>query len=302
VTLDNADPLFIDVPGTSTPRSVVTKADPGHRRERAEQVYEVLVQNVSSTPLLSKFTLALPLSRVLLLLLGEHPSSIVASQTLILLGLVLNASPSFTRKFELVSGWSALKAILPGVWDPSVHVAAFDLLLGRVFIPGKLQASGPAKILCPYIPPAILASLSCGLKKVAFNAIMPPTSETSGVTSHGNVFSHEGYSVTSAMEVLVEELIDLHSSTSTFRQLFRSNQTSSVLVTACQVFISKIYEFPQARGRTERLLEKVITLVNVVASDGGVDDKQKEQVIFLEYCRTSSNVILASRYCQARRI
>jgi len=299
VSLDNADLLLIDVPGTSTPRSVVTKADPGHRRERAEQVYEVLVQNLSSTPLLSKFTLALPLSRVLLLLLGEHPSSIVASQTLILLGLVLNASPSFTRKFELVSGWSALKVILPGVWDPSVHVAAFDLLLGRVFIPGKLQASGPTKILCPYILPAILASLSCGLEKVTSNAVMPPTSGTGSVTSHGNVFSHEGYSVTSAMEVLVEELIDLHSSSSTFRQLFRSKQTSSILVTACQVFISKIYEFSQARGRTERLLEKVITLVNIIASDGTVDDQQKEQVSFLEYCRTSSNVIPASRYCQA---
>lgn len=265
--------------GTSTPRSVATRPDQSHRRELAEQVYEVLVHNLSNASLLSKFTLALPLSRVLLLLLGEHPTSIVASQTLILLGLVLNASPSFNRKFELVSGWSALKVILPLSWDPSVHVAAFDLLLGRVFVAGKSQhSSGQAKIVCPYILPAILTSLAYGLERVNSGSTLPPITPSHGVLSHGAVFSHENYSVTSAMEVLAEELIDLHSSASTFRQLFKSKQTTSILVNACQSFISKMYEFPQARGKTERLIVKVTDLVAAVAADGTADEQQKQQV------------------------
>ena len=272
---------FLDnlAPGTSTPRSVATKFDQSHKHELAEQIYEVLVHNLSSPSLLSKFTVALPLSRVLLLLIGEHPTPIVASQTLILLGLILNASPSFNRKFELVSGWSALKVILPPSWDPSVHSAAFDLLLGRVFIVGKTQhSSGSAKIVCPYILPAILASLAYGLDRVYSGSMLSPTSVSNGVLSHGTVFSHENYSVTSAMEVLAEELVDLHSSASTFRQLFKSKQITSMLIIACESFITKIYEFPQARGKAERLIEKITALAAAVAADDSVDDQQKEQV------------------------
>jgi hypothetical protein len=257
---------------------VATRFDRSHKQERAEQVYEVLVQNLSNTSLLSKFTAALPLSRVLLLLLGEHPTSIVASQTLILLGLILNASPSFNRKFELVSGWSALKVILPISWDPSVHVAAFDLLLGRVFVTGKsLSSSGPAKIVCPYILPAILSSLAYGLDRVNAGTLPAPVVPRNGVP-HGTVSSNDNYSVMSAMEVLAEELIDLHSSASTFRQLFKSKQTTSILLNACQSFITKIYEFPQSRGKVERLIEKITTLVAAITQDAPVDEDQKEQV------------------------
>lgn len=270
---------MIDTPGTSTPRSIATRFDHSHRHERAEQVYEVLVQNLSNPALLSKFTAALPLSRVLLLLLGERPTPIIASQTLILLGLVLNASPSFNRKFELVSGWSALKNIIPISWDPSVHVAAFDLLLGRVFVNGKsLPSASSAKIVCPYILPAILTSLAYGLERVAAGTQLPPITPTNGVMLQGTVFSHENYSVTSAMEVLVEELIDLHSSTSTFRQLFKSKQTTSILLNACQSFIARIYESPQSRGKVERLIEKITTLVAAIAADAPVDEDEKEQV------------------------
>jgi hypothetical protein len=266
--------------GSATPRSVVTRVDNSVRRERAEQVYEILVQNLTNPVLLNKFTVALPLSRVLLLLLGEHPSPIVASQTLILLGLILNSSPSFNRKFELVSGWTALKAILPSAWDPSVHVAAFDLLLGRVFIPGKQLPSGMVKVVCPYILPAILSSLSYGLERVTAGAFLPPVTPNSGVTSHGTVFSHEGYSVISAMEVLVEELIDLFSSTSTFRQLFKSKHTSTILINGCQSFVARIYEFPHTRAKAERLLDKVVTLASLLAADPAVEGQQKEQVSY----------------------
>jgi hypothetical protein len=177
-----------------------------------------------------------------------------------------------------VSGWSALKVILPISWDPSVHVAAFDLLLGRVFVTGKsLSSSGPAKIVCPYILPAILSSLAYGLDRVNASTLPPPIDPSNGVPQ-GTVFNHGNYSVTSAMEVLAEELIDLHSSASTFRQLFKSKQTTSILLNACQSFIAKIYEFPQSRGKVERLIEKITTLVAAVAQDAPVDEDQKEQV------------------------
>ncbi|KAG8759860.1 hypothetical protein FRC14_004821 [Serendipita sp. 396] len=268
-----------DVPGSATPKSIVSRTDTSLRRERAEQVYEVLVQTLANPSLLSKFTLALPLSRVLLLILGEHPSSIVASQTLILLGLVLHSSPSFDRKFELVSGWTALKYILPAAWDPSVHVAAFDLLLGRVFISGKAPMNSPTKVICPYILPTILSSLNYGLERVTAGALLPPVTPTNGVMSHGSVFSHENYSLISAMEVLVEELIDLHSSMASFRQLFKSKHITSILINACQSFVARLYEFPQSRHRCERLLDKVVALVKILAYDTLIESHQKEQLL-----------------------
>lgn len=214
----------------------------------------------------------------MLLLLGDHPTSIVTSQSLILLGLILNASPSFNRKFELVSGWAALKIIMPPAWDPSVHVAAFDLLLGRVYVTGKSQASGPVKIICPYILPAILTSLNYGLEKVIIGARLPPISPTNGVSADGSVYTHESYSVTSAMEVLVEELSDLHSSTSTFRQLFKSKQTTSLLLNACQSFVTNMVDLPHLKGKVDRLLEKVSNLATLLALDNAVDSQQKREV------------------------
>jgi len=63
-----------------------------------------------------------------------------------------------------------MKNILPGAWDPSVHVAAFDVLMGRLGNPhsgfrnGK--ASGGPRVTCPYILPAIISSLDRGLSLI----------------------------------------------------------------------------------------------------------------------------------------
>lgn len=152
----------------TSPQSIISHVDREHVREKAEQVLECLTSILSSPGMLDKFTSALPLARVSLLLLGEHPTSIVASQILLIIGLALHRSSSFSRKFELVSGWTVVKGALPGAWDPSVHVAAFDVLLGRVGCEVQTpRASNPAKVTCPYIFPAILASLDRGLSHVA---------------------------------------------------------------------------------------------------------------------------------------
>jgi hypothetical protein len=147
----------------------MSRVDREHSQEKAEQVLECLTTILSSPGKLEKFSAALPLARICLLLLGEHPTSVVASQILLIIGLTLNHSSSFNRKFELVSGWSALRIALPGAWDPSVHVAAFDVLLGRFGsdIHRSPQTFNPPKVSCPYILPAILCSLDRGLTNVA---------------------------------------------------------------------------------------------------------------------------------------
>ena len=269
--------------------SSVSKLDKTNRREKAEQVLEALVHTLATPSLLTKFVAALPLSRVLLLLLGEHPSPVVAAQIIILLSLVLNASPSFKRKFELVSGWMVLRTVLPAAWDPSVHVAAFDLLLGRVYVAGKPPPSGPTDVICPYIFPTILASLHHGLERIVTRARLPDpyvngntNHATNGYNRHGSIYSHDSYSVSSAMEVLVEELSDLHSSTASFRGLFRSKQTTSLYLDACRSFVSKLADVPHLKDRTERLVGKVSNLTLMLALDNAVDGNQKREVSLLE--------------------
>jgi len=272
--------------------SSASKLDKTNRREKAEQVLEALVHILATPSLLTKFVAALPLSRVLLLLLGEHPSPVVAAQILILLGLILNASASFNRKFELVSGWMVLRTVLPAAWDPSVHVAAFDLLLGRVYVAGKSPTSGPTNIICPYILPTILASLHYGLERVVTRARLPDpylngnTNHTmngySSGSGHGSIYSHDSYSVSSAMEVLVEELSDLHSSTAQFRELFRSKQTTSLFLDACRSFVTKMADVPHIKDKTERLVRKISNLTLMLALDNAVDANQKREVRLLE--------------------
>lgn len=171
-------------------------------REKAEKVLELLVDILSSSPhvqspqphlpanqgLYQKFTTALPLTRILLLLLGEHPTPLTATLILRLIALGISFSPSFSRKFELVSGWSLLKVVLPStkVWDVQVNRAAWDVLLGRIE-DGESAASSLAttpisagarrekqrqkhkstEVSCTHILPTIISALQTGLIAVA---------------------------------------------------------------------------------------------------------------------------------------
>ena len=93
------------------------------------------------------------MTRIYLLLLGDSPSSFVAKQVLDLIAISFNRSKSFSRKFELVSGWTILKTVLPHVWDVNIHSAAFSILLNRT-------QDHETVVACPYILPAILNSLT----------------------------------------------------------------------------------------------------------------------------------------------
>ena len=166
-------------------------------RANAEKILELLVQILSENlpdgtqaAHYHKFTSSLPINRILLLLLGEHPTPHSAALILRLIGLGVARSPSFNRKFELVSGWNTLKVVLPNtsVWDGEVDGAAWDLLFGATNpatssrtptptsanpkVEKQRQNQQSTEVSCPHILPTILCALRTGLMTVADRSII----------------------------------------------------------------------------------------------------------------------------------
>ncbi len=144
---------MVDTQGASSPHSIVSRIDTNNTRLKAEQVLHMVVNVLQSPSAFTAFSAALPYPRICLLLLGDHPSPSAAAQVLKMLQIGLRASSSFSRKFELVSGWSTLKMVLPLAWSHSVQTATFDILMG------PSETVGSATVVCPQILPAIFASL-----------------------------------------------------------------------------------------------------------------------------------------------
>lgn len=119
----------------------------------------MLVSLLENPALFTRFTIALPLTRMCLLLLGDRPTPRTATLVLRIIALALNVSTSFSRKFELVSGWNVLKVVLPYAWDASVQEAVFDVLLG--LHRDKLELV--PTVVCPHIVPVIFACMKRGL-------------------------------------------------------------------------------------------------------------------------------------------
>lgn len=161
--------VIVDSATASSPHSVMSRIDYKDGHEKAELVLELLTSTLSVPAFYTMFVATLPITRICLLLLGDTPSSYVASQVLSLIGISINASASFSRKFELISGWNVLKSVLPQRWDPSVNEAAFDILLGRTG--GDRHANGRSNttISCAYIVPTIFSALQTGLTTVGNN-------------------------------------------------------------------------------------------------------------------------------------
>lgn len=145
--------------GNSSPRSMMSRIDHQNAQYKAEQVFKMLVSILDNPAMFNKFTAALPLTRICLLLLGDRPTSISATLVLRLISGALGMSTSFNRKFELVSGWNILKLVLPYGWDAQVQDAAFDVLLGR----SRDKREIVPAVVCPYIVPAIFSSLKMAL-------------------------------------------------------------------------------------------------------------------------------------------
>lgn len=159
--------VILELAAAMSPRSVLSRLDKSHTREKAEGVLEAFVSILSNPSHLSRFSAALPLTRVLLLLLGETPNATVAVQILTLIGLAIKASASFARKFELVSGWTALRLTLPPTWNREVQETSFAVLFGCI---GQKAFKGQnLTVTCPHVLPAVLTALDHSLNETNLN-------------------------------------------------------------------------------------------------------------------------------------
>ncbi|KAJ7337518.1 beach-domain-containing protein [Mycena albidolilacea] len=253
----------------SSPQSMLSRIDYRDPRDKAEQVLEMLISLLSIPDLYNKFAAVLPLTRICILLLGDQPTPVIANQILILIAISNNMSPAFARKFELISGWSVLKTVLPSCWDPSVNEAALDILLGRVGgDPKSPQANGveAINIVCPHIVPTIFCALQAGLAQIARNCDVEEDPNSS-------------WAVESTMEVLIEELMELHASSNGFREVFKSQQTTQLFVNSYKSFVLRVTSATQINQRTIRILEKLTHFGLGLALDNAVAGAQKREIL-----------------------
>ncbi|KAG8690949.1 hypothetical protein FRC11_007896 [Ceratobasidium sp. 423] len=237
----------------STVSSLPPQTDKSVPAQRAELVLDALLTILHSPTHLQRFCAALPASRILLLLLGEHPTPVVAAHLLTLLGLMMNTSPSFGRKFELAHGWTVVRCVVPGSWDPGVHVAAFDLLFGRVGGNGVSTATGEGQVVNPVVFSTILTALQRGLQQRESDAIM---------------------------DVLVAEIIELYESVPTFRLLFKTKSTMTIFVDLYRDFLKLRREEGdgEAEGTAARLEDKLRKLAGLLSENSVVDVGQRQEL------------------------
>ena len=254
-------------------------------RGKPEQVLEALISILSRKEFYVKFVAALPLTRICLLLLGNSPSSAVAAQILKLLNASVGFSTSFIRKFELVNGWSVLKIVLPCSWSKDVSDAAFDLLLGRT----GTYRSQDVSLRCPQILPTILAALQSGLNAVASTSHVPENSDLhlrlplpSPASEPGPHAVMPCSEQAATMEVLIENLLDLHSTTAQFRSLFQSHNTTQLFIDAYKSFVKSLTELSEINARALRILEKLTHFGLALALDNSVAGSQKREACVID--------------------
>ncbi|KZT37329.1 beach-domain-containing protein [Sistotremastrum suecicum HHB10207 ss-3] len=264
--------LHDTTPSVPSPTSFLSKIDQYHQREKAELTFRMLVGLLRKRANLNKFIAALPVTRVCLLLLGEHPSPAVAEQVLILIRLLIESNSSFGRKFELVSGWLALRTILPRAWNPLVHAAAFDLLLGRTEKNEGRNATNNTEhsaLSCSYILPAILASLGHGLELVG--------------TGEALEHHYADQDWDQLCEAILEELINLQSTSHAFRRALKSHQNINLLTASYGRYAILISEFTDPRPSLIRIQEKLNHFTLSITLEGHLDSAQKKKVLLIPF-------------------
>lgn len=235
----------------------------------------MLVSILHAPAAFSRFISALPFSRICLLLLGDHPTPVVAEQVLRMLQLGLKSSTSFSRKFELVSGWATLRTVLPYGWSHNVQHAAFDILMG----PAGSDQDSQRVVTCPHIMPVILASLQIQLDIVAGGST--DNYHFSGMVHCIIVGMSLQFGFADAVDLverLLESLIGLHGSSATFRQVFKSHSTTQYLIDAHKSFVAALSHFQEIPASVVRILEKLAHLSLSVALDTSVAGDQKQEV------------------------
>ncbi|KAI0049337.1 beach-domain-containing protein [Auriscalpium vulgare] len=254
--------LHEGVSAIPSPKSAISRIDYVNSREKAEQVLQMLVSILSnSASCYNRFSAALPLTRILILLLGDRPTPFVAAQILRLILVSLTVSRSFSRKFELVSGWTILKSVLPYSWDAGVHDVTFQILLGRSL--GAEPDNGPPVVSCPNILPAILATLNRALVAVA----------------HGSTQNGVGGDSVATAETILEELVNLQSSSNTFRDVFKSQQTTQLFIGAFKSFATAMQSAHEIKQSQIRMMEKLMHFGLTLALDTAVPALQKREIL-----------------------
>lgn len=86
------------------------------------------------------------------------------------------------------------------------------------------------------------------------------------------------WSTESTMEMLIEELLTLHASSSTFRHLFESQQTTQLFIDAYKSMVSKLAQASSINDWSLRILEKLTHFGLALALDNSVGGSQKREV------------------------
>ncbi|KAF8547687.1 beach-domain-containing protein [Imleria badia] len=221
--------------------------------EKARPVLDAVISLLRIPTMYMKFSEALPVARIALLWLGPEPSPALVCQVLAIIGISFGTSTSFGKKFELASGWLMLKKVLPPIWNDAIHEAVLDLLLQ----PAREGGTASKVVKCPQMLAVVLLALRQGLLAHSDTRVQGPSRLV--------------------VERILDDLIDLHKSHSSFRQLFKSQSATGILVECLSS--SPGNDDPQVSTQ-------LIHLGSLVAMGNQVAPTQKQQI--LEITKTGS--------------
>ena len=86
------------------------------------------------------------------------------------------------------------------------------------------------------------------------------------------------------MEILIEELLTLHATSSTFRHIFESHQTTQLFIDTYKAMVAKLSSSSSINGWNIRILEKLTHFGLALALDNTVGGGQKREVGFASFC------------------
>ena len=82
------------------------------------------------------------------------------------------------------------------------------------------------------------------------------------------------------MENLIEEFLTLHATSSTFRQIFESHQTTQLFIDTYKSLVETLSSAPSINNWNARILEKLTHFGLALALDNAVGGGQKREVSF----------------------
>lgn len=80
------------------------------------------------------------------------------------------------------------------------------------------------------------------------------------------------------MDILVEELIDIHSMNPSFKQLFKSKSIAATFIRTCLSFMLKSLGSPELYTKTTRISDKLRHLALMLSLDKVLDPSQQAEV------------------------